>query len=123
MIHFERVPRLKAATFNRKLNSTVPANEMQALITLQFVYLGEEKTQVVEMIRRTMRRNASFWEFKCPDTGRLCRQLYLIRGRYAHRDAFRKQALYRAQHLSKKQRQLDAKLKQSNGADDAIFRL
>lgn len=123
MIHFERVPRLKAATFNRQLNSTVPANQMQALITLEFVYLGEEKTQVIEMVRRTMRRNASFWEFKCPDTGRLCRQLYLIRGRYAHRDAFKRLAMYKNQTLAKKQRQLLAGMKQSNDADDYIFRV
>jgi hypothetical protein len=58
---FACVSRLKAATFNCQLNTTVPRNQSTALVTLQFVFFGEEKMPVVEMVRSNMRRNASFW--------------------------------------------------------------
>ena len=65
--------------------------------------------------------NAGYYYFVCPKTGKQCRKLYIVNGRFVSRSAFR--PLYAQQLRSKKQRRearlTDLILKQDKIADEA----
>lgn len=60
-----------------------------------------------------------YYYFVCPETGNLCRKLYLVGGRFVSRRAFH--ALYRCQTYSKKYREDTRAWRALMDADDLVF--
>lgn len=79
--------------------------------TLHYCYNGNEVQETVRLRWRSsnLDNSADLWEkrrgyyyFVCPLTGRSCRKLYLVNGRFVSRFGFRH--LYEKQTLSRRQR-------------------
>jgi hypothetical protein len=62
------------------------------------------------------------WYFLCPNTGKRCRKLYLVRGYFLHRLAFTG-CMYSKQTLSKRGRMLDRQIATAFGSDDLYNQL
>lgn len=73
-------------------------------IELEYKYKSEPRNYKVFLTSITSNlKKGKIWYFICPQTKKLCRNLYSIEGYFLHREAF-KNSMYEAQTLSKKDR-------------------
>lgn len=97
-------------TSGRKVASVAfMTDTRQNVASLSFLYDGEpvSETIVLSFQRSNLKGcGRGYYYFVCPVTGRRCRKLYLVNGRFVSRSAFR--PLYASQVLSKRQRNSSA---------------
>lgn len=102
-ILYNQVKTLNIACVKGFLRSA--GNNSQCIV-LQYDYKGK---QVVYRVNVTSVASnlgkGRVWYFICPSTGKRCRKLYFIKGKYYHREAFRG-CMYEIQTQSKRWRQL-----------------
>ena len=100
------------------------ATMTQGVPMARFSYEYQGRTMTYDVALRWKRSNLSpdslngYYYFVCPETGALCRKLYLVNGRFVSREAFR--PLYYQQTLSRKERAATAPLRDYLAADDLI---
>ena len=91
----------------------------------RFSYEYNGETHTYDVALRWKRSNLNpesehgYYYFVCPETGNLCRKLYLVGGRFVSRRAFR--ALYPVQTYSKKYRSDTRAWRDFVAVDDLVF--
>lgn len=83
----------------------VETDTTQEIATVRFVYDYNGTTQDYAVLLRWKQsnlNNGGFYYFICPVTGRSCRKLFLVGGRFVSRYAFR--ALYKSQTVGPSER-------------------
>lgn len=91
----------------------------------RFSYDYNGKPQTYDVALRWKRSNLNpesehgYYYFVCPETGTLCRKLYLVGGRFVSRQAFR--ALYPVQTYSRKTRRETQAWRDFMAVDDLVY--
>ena len=94
---------IKTSSISIEVNTQCP----KPYIDLSYNYKGESRNYKVRLVSvKSNLGNGHIWYFRCPNTHKRCRKLYLISGYLLHREAF-KGCMYETQTLSKKNRHLD----------------
>lgn len=103
------------ATYNWSRNGTsigkisihINTVEEQPFIILDYSVNKKPKQYSISLVSVPSNLGNSFvWYFLCPETNKHCRILYLVNGRFLHREAFTG-CMYESQVQSKKYRQLE----------------
>ena len=78
----------------------------QPYIELDYKYKGEARNYKVKLVSMPSNLGMGLiWYFLCPQTKKRCRKLYLIKGYFLHREAF-KGCMYKIQTHSKRDRKI-----------------
>lgn len=102
------------------INLEVTYTEYEAYMILNYKFNGEPKRYKVNLKSKVSNLGKGvIWFFVCPNTGKLCRKLYLNSGYFLHRTNF-KNMMYSKQIESKKQRSL-GKIFQSCFIPDEVY--
>ena len=101
----------------------VNTHEEQPYIELDYNYKNEPRKYKVKLVSVPSNLGKGrIWYFQCPQTMKLCRKLYSIGGYFLHREAF-KGCMYESQTQSKRNRQLEKRLKPYFQADNLYSQL
>ena len=102
---------VKSGTVNWLLNGkkavsiTFATDTRHDIALMLYQYEGEPVKEIIKLMFQQSNLNGNgrgYYYFVCPVTGRRCRKLYLVNGRFVGRAAFR--PLYPQQTQSRKQR-------------------
>lgn len=89
-----------------RISVSIEMGSQDGIATFSYLYRGENVSYTVEVIARKSNLGKGFvYYFLCPFTFKACRKLYLINGRFTHREAV-KDGYYESQLMSHSKRQL-----------------
>lgn len=93
-------------------------------ITLSYSYNKDARQYRVQLeAKRSNLGKGTHWYFICPVTKKRCRKLYLVKGLFLHREAFKNVACYKSQTESKSWRELRTKMERYYSREDVCREL
>jgi hypothetical protein len=112
---------------DNKVASTISvSSELTAnpQITLSYCYNKDSRQYRIQLeAKRSNLGKGIHWYFICPLTKKRCRKLYLVKGLFLHREAFKNVACYKSQTESKSWRELRAKMERYYAREDVYKEL
>lgn len=94
-------------TKTSRISIVVNCKEDEPYIELDYRCNDEPiRYNVMLVTKKSNLGKGTIWYFRCPETNKLCRKLYLINKRFLHREAF-KGCFYESQMQSKKYKEMD----------------
>lgn len=104
-----------------KIGYSITHTEYHTFITLNYTYNSEPICYTVNIVSKPSNLGkGTVYFFECPETNKLCRNLYLNDGYFMHREAFGN-LMYESQIMSKKTRSLWQIFNSAMPSDEVYF--